>query len=99
VTAVTLTLCQPTHGTLARRPQSVCTTPLSNFSHFLSAAGLARPLGWIGGEVWDRSSDVDVVELALAILDEETRAWVTRPARRDAAPAPSVPDEQEGGDT
>jgi hypothetical protein len=50
--------------------------------------------------VWDGNSDVDVVERALAILDEETRGWVTRRVKPEPeAPATPALDEQDRGDT
>jgi hypothetical protein len=49
--------------------------------------------------VGDRNSDVGIVERALAILEEETRAWVTRPLNPEpVAPATSAPDEHDRGD-
>lgn len=46
----------------------------------------------------DRNSDVDIVERALAVLEEETRGWVNRPPIPEPAAAPSAPDEHDRGD-
>jgi hypothetical protein len=49
--------------------------------------------------VVDRNFDVDVVERALAILDEETRSWGTQPPGPEpGAPAALALDEQGPGD-
>jgi hypothetical protein len=51
----------------------------------------------VGDEDRDHSQDVDIVELALAVLDEELTAWVRghrpAPSRSGAAPADDSPGE------
>lgn len=50
--------------------------------------------------MWDRGSDIDIVERALAILEEEASAWVTRPVKpASATPATSESDELHRDDT